>query len=217
MSARSGPATLLALLLATGGCGMKVGYVGPPYLYASGNTYVEGAAPRPCTAGRFYLVPGPPGPPGPRGSSGPAGPPGPPGPAGEPGPPGAPGPTGPKGSAGAPGRTSWAPLENIQFEPRQASLSERCAAKIAKLTAWLQEHPAIEVRLAGNADTTESEDAQLAARRVQVVREALIAHGIAASRIQVAPAGDRAAPCTAATEECRVANRRVEVSMARRY
>jgi len=217
MKAASGSATLLALTLAVVGCGAKVGYVGPGDLYASGNAYVAGAAARPCTAETVYLLPGPPGPPGPSGVPGAAGPAGPPGPPGAPGPAGAPGPVGPKGPAGAPGRTSWAPMEKIQFEPRQASLSERCNAKIGKLTAWLQEHPAVDVRLAGNADTVASEDARLAARRAQVVRDAMIAHGIAATRIHVVTADDRAVPCTAATEECRVANRRVEVSMARRY
>jgi outer membrane protein OmpA-like peptidoglycan-associated protein len=217
MSPTSTSTTLLVIALAMAGCGTKLGYVGPPDLYASGNAYVEGVPPRPCTSGRVSLVPGPPGPPGPRGAAGPPGPAGASGPAGEPGPPGTQGPPGPKGPAGAPGRTAWVPLENIQFEPRQSSLTERCNGKIAKLTAWLQEHPAVDVGLAGNADATANEDTKLAARRVQVVRDALIARGIAPSRIQVVAAGDRAAPCTAATEECRVANRRVEVSMVRRH
>jgi OmpA family protein/collagen triple helix repeat protein len=217
MSTVSTSAALLAITLAAAGCGGGLGYVGPPALHASGNTYVAGPEPRPCTSERVYLLPGPPGPPGPPGSAGPAGPPGPPGPPGDPGPAGAPGPPGPKGPAGAPGRMSWAPMENIQFEPRQVTLSARCNAKIAKLTEWLHEHPAVDVRLAGNADASASEDAHLAARRAQVVRDALIARGIAASRIHVVTVNGQAAPCSAVKEECHVSNRRVEVSMARRY
>jgi len=215
MSAVSASATWLAIAVAVAGCGMRLGYVGPGDLYASGNTYVPGAAARPCTAQTVYMLPGPPGPPGPPGRVGPVGPAGAPGPAGTPGPPGEPGPPGPKGPAGAPGRTSWVPMENIQFDARQAALSARCSAKIAKLSAWLQDHPAVDVQLAGNADATAREDAFLAARRAQVVRDAMIARGIAASRIQVVTAAGRAEPC--ATEDCGVANRRVEVSMARRY
>ena len=108
-------------------------------------------------------------------------------------------------------------MDQIQFEPRQASLSERCNAKIARITRWLQENPEIDVRLAGTADRAVREDTELAAQRVESVRDAIVAAGIHASRIQVAPASDRPIPCTASPQDCQVLQRRVEVSMARRY
>ena len=108
-------------------------------------------------------------------------------------------------------------MDEIQFEPRQASLSDRCYAKLARIARWLQENPTVDVRLAGTADQTAREDAQLAARRVQAVRDAMIAVGIDVTRIQIATDAERVTPCTASAEDCQVFSRRVEVSMARRY
>ena len=203
--------TLVAVALITTGCGWKMGYVGPPDLYASGNTYVEATPPRPCTAYRTYIHPGPP---GPRGATGPAGTPGRVGAAGPQGPAGQPGPSGPPGEAG---RTTWVPMDEIQFEPRQSGLSDRCNAKIARITQWLEEHPAVHVRLTGAAIAASLEETQLAPRRVETVREALIARGIDASRIEIAPAAGTATPCNASPADCQVLSRRVEVSMARRH
>jgi outer membrane protein OmpA-like peptidoglycan-associated protein len=109
-------------------------------------------------------------------------------------------------------------MEEIQFAARQASLSDRCNAKIARMTRWLHENPAIDVRLAGSVDRAAREDAQLAAQRVEAVRDAMIAAGIHGSRIQVAPVTNRPVPCTGLTaQDCEVLQHRVEVSMARRY
>ena len=214
-------AALITAVLATAvGCGGKLGYVGPPELYTSGNTYVEATPPRPCTPYTVYLKPGPPGPPGPAGPAGvpgPAGPPGPAGAAGTPGPPGPAGPAGPKGPAGAQGRTSWAPMEEIQFDVRQASLSDRCNAKIDRIARWLRENPDIDVRLAGTADRPAREDAQLAACRVEAVRDAMLDRGIDASRIEVATTVEGAPACAQSAEDCQALSRRVHVSMARRH
>jgi outer membrane protein OmpA-like peptidoglycan-associated protein len=109
-------------------------------------------------------------------------------------------------------------MEQIQFEARQASLSDRCNAKIARMTRWLNENPAIDVRLVGSVDRATREDAQLAAQRVEAVRDAMIAAGIHTSRIQVADVTDRSVPCGGlSAQDCEVLQRRVEVSMARRY
>jgi outer membrane protein OmpA-like peptidoglycan-associated protein len=217
VSAATASATLMALALTITGCGARVGFVGPPDFYAGpGNTYVAATPARPCTSERVYVLPGLPGPAGGPGTPGPAGPPGPQGPQGNPGPPGPPGPAGPKGPSGTGGRTSWAPMDNIQFEPRQAALTERCNAKIERVTTWLKEHPSVDVRLVATANATAPEDARLAARRMEVVREAMIERGVAASRIQIVPASGPVARCAGSVEDCQVLSRRVEVSMARR-
>jgi Collagen triple helix repeat (20 copies) len=170
MSRPGAPIALVVVTVFLAGCGAKIGYSGPP-LFASGNTYVEevggfttGFTRKQCEPRRSYFVPGP---------AGPAGPPGPPGPAGSPGelgPPGPPGPSGPPGPAGKPGKTSWVPVETVQFGARQTDLSDRCRAKIAKLADWLEENPTVVVGLAASAGASSSEDSRLAADRVEAVR-----------------------------------------------
>ena len=114
-----------------------------------------------------------------------------------------------------PGKSSWQPLENIQFATRQASISDNCENKIAKLVAWLQANPSVDVGLDGHADQADRENHDLADRRVEAVRAALITAGIDPARIEVGTFGDRAPACTEATDLCRAMNRRVELLVAR--
>jgi outer membrane protein OmpA-like peptidoglycan-associated protein len=103
------------------------------------------------------------------------------------------------------------PAENIQFASGQAELPERCHEKIARLLAWLSAHPGVAVALDGHDDQPGSDDPALAATRVRVVRDALVAGGVDPVRIRIGEFGDRAPLCAEATATCRDLNRRVEV------
>ena len=224
------------------------GYDGPPLYafmdgYADtgvppGNRVYEGGVP--CY-GRFpYILPGPSGPPGPpgpmgvvgsagpRGGSGPLGPPGPPGPQGLPGPrgvAGAPGPARPPGLAGTIGPSgpraavgTWTSMENVQFEFERAQIQSRCAEKIVKLAAWINEDRYVAVALDGHVDDFRANDFRpgLGVRRAVAVREALVAAGVAPARIYIGVFGARKPLCGEATEKCLALNRRVEVLALRR-
>jgi len=205
-----------------------------------GNTIYEGGVP--CYGRASYVVPGlagaagPPGPPGPsgtRGSGGPMGPagaPGPGGPAGQPGPRGPAGPSGPMGvpgpggPAGAPGPAgprsgvqTWISIENVQFEFKRAEIQPRCADKIAKLAAWMNEDKHVKLGLDGHVDDAQINDfvPGLGVRRAQAVRDALIAAGVAPARIALGVFGTRERLCGEATEACLALNRRVEVLVAK--
>ena len=221
----------VALAITLTGCA-RGGWDGPP-LYATPAGYAD-EADLPCAASPRFVAgpagpagpagaagaagkvgpagtvgrPGPDGPPGPGGAPGPSGPAGPPGEQGPPGPPGAPG---APGQPGTPGRISWIPAQNIHFESGQAALPARCHEKIARLVAYLSAQPALSVGLDGHADQPESEGVALSVQRVRVVREALIAGGVAPARIRVGAFGVRGPACTEATAACRELNRRVEV------
>ncbi len=221
-------AAIIAVSVAVTGCGARMGGFDGPDLYANsggGSYYVEdasafanGVARMPCQPARAYIVAGavgpagPAGPPGPPGAVGPAGPSGPAGPQGPPGPTGPAGPPGsnwpPGASPAKPGKSSWQPLENIQFAARQVGISENCGNKIAKLVAWLQANPSLEVGLDGHADQGDRESRDLAERRVEAVHAALITAGVDPARIEVGAFGDRAPTCTEATDLCRAMNRR---------
>jgi outer membrane protein OmpA-like peptidoglycan-associated protein len=209
------------LALAAAGCA-NLGYEGPPlYSYQGGHIDQVGLPGRgiytgiPCYPRASYLLPGPAGPagpPGPAGAPGPAGPAGAPGPAG---PGGLQGPTGPRGSVQtSPAR--WSSMENIQFEYMRAEIQPKCADKIAKLAAWMQDNPKASIALDGHVDDTLANDydPSLSVRRVQAVRAALVAAGVAPSRISDGAFGARRPVCADATTNCLALNRRVEVLSA---
>jgi hypothetical protein len=213
------------LLVAAAGCS-SVGYDGPPRMYAYLDGYVEyPGSSLPCYPNRPYVLPGPPGPAGPRGPAGVMGPAGPPGPAGMEGPAGVPGPRGPAGPEGPAGPRGqqggfgpWASMDSVQFEWRQAAIQPRCADKIAGLVAVLRTDERLVIGLDGHADDRRANDGDpaLSARRVQAVRGALIAAGIAPARISIGTFGTREPICQDTSDTCTARNRRVEILAAYR-
>ena len=104
-------------------------------------------------------------------------------------------------------------MENIQFEFRQAAIQSKCTDKIAKLAAWMTEHPQVVIGLDGHVDDVNANDNDptLSTRREEAVRGALIAAGVAPDRISAGDFGARAPVCREATDACLALNRRVEV------
>lgn len=108
----------------------------------------------------------------------------------------------------------WRSAEDISFQPGSVEIQARCARKIDRLVAWLIRNPLVVVALDGHADQDSSlagEAPGLHEPRMRAVREALVAAGVASSRIQAGSFGDRRPLCQQATADCRAANRRVEV------
>jgi outer membrane protein OmpA-like peptidoglycan-associated protein len=108
-------------------------------------------------------------------------------------------------------------MENVNFEFKRADIQLKCADKIAKLAAWINENQPIVIALDGHVDdnNVNDNDPTLSALRVQAVRQALIAAGIAPSRISAGTFGARASVCHDATDACLALNRRVEILAAR--
>jgi len=216
---------VIGFMLVAAGCA-SIGYDGPDRMYAYGDGYVEiPGFSRPCHPNVAYGLPGPAGPRGPAGPAGPTGPAGSPGttgpggqqgPAGSPGPAGPTGPTGPRGDLGSP--TVWTSMETVQFESQRAEIQAKCALKIAKLADWMKANPTVVLGLDGHSDDLRANDndATLGARRVQAVRAALVAAGIAPGRISDGLYGRREPVCGEETAACRDLNRRVEVLATQR-
>lgn len=182
---------------------------------------------------------GPPGAPGAVASIGPPGPAGPPGPDGPQGPPGPrgliqpQGPAGPAGPSGSPRRADsitgtvrpvavtapqagrWASAEDIAFQRNRTDIQPKCASKIARLAAWVNQNPLVIVTLDPHRDQslvfTGEADPRLHERRVRAVRDALVAAGVAPERIQTGPFGERQPLCRQPTATCQEVNRRVEI------
>ena len=111
----------------------------------------------------------------------------------------------------------WTAMESVQFEAGSAELQSRCADKIAKLAAWMAIDRNVVIGLDGYRDdpSVNDNDPTLSIRRVQAVRDALIAAGVAPNRIVI---GEFKAPtgmCRGPVENCLALTRRVDVHAAR--
>lgn len=145
---------------------------------------------------------------------GPAGPEGPQGVAGLTGPAGPQGPQGAQGPAGARGADLvWRQFGDVRFEVGKADLRPFDADKVSELAAYLKQNPTFRVELEGFADPRGSDayNMKLSSRRVNAVRDALIAAGVDKERILVGAYGELNLKCTQNAEECWQQNRRVEI------
>ncbi len=106
-------------------------------------------------------------------------------------------------------------LEDLVFEPGTATFAADAAIGLARVAAWLAAEPALGIRIAGHTDATGSPEANrsLSLRRAEAVRDALVARGIALSRIAVS--GEGAAVPVASNDDAagRARNRRVVVRL----
>jgi outer membrane protein OmpA-like peptidoglycan-associated protein len=89
-----------------------------------------------------------------------------------------------------------------------------CGTKVAKLAAWFNEHPGVDVELTGYLDQGETPKVSpaLAENRMEAVREALIKAGVQPTRIHMLAATENWARCSdSIADTCQQWNRRVEV------
>lgn len=145
---------------------------------------------------------------------GPAGPEGPQGVAGLTGPAGPQGPQGAQGPAGARGADLlWQQFDDVRFDLNKTDLRTSEAEKVSELAAYLKQNPTFRVELEGFADPRGSDayNMKLSSRRVNAVRDALIAAGVDKERILVGAYGELNLKCTQNAEECWQQNRRVEI------
>jgi peptidoglycan-associated lipoprotein len=111
----------------------------------------------------------------------------------------------------------WTAMDSVQFEAGRADIQPRCAEKIAKLAAWMAIDRNVVISLDGHQDdaVVNDNDPTLGARRVQAVRDALIAAGVDPKRIVVGEFGVRPISCRGPVENCLALGRRVDVHAAR--
>jgi len=176
-----------------------------------------GCTARPVGGADGWKVYGPEGPAGPAGAAGVAGipgPQGPMGPAGPPGPQGVAGLQGPVGPAGVNGADlKWARFSDIQFDLNRADLRSAEAGKVEQLATYLKQNPSFRVELEGFADPRGSQayNIKLSTQRVNAVRDALIAQGVAADRILIGAYGKLNRKTEGMGEMAWQQDRRVEV------
>lgn len=92
-------------------------------------------------------------------------------------------------------RRLQAPSDEILFALDDAALDPIAASQLAAVVRWLDGRPGDRLVVEGRADSSGTPDhnAELAARRAQAVRNALIARGVAPDRIVIAVYGENGA------------------------
>lgn len=101
----------------------------------------------------------------------------------------------------------------VNFDTARATLRPDSSTVLDQASALLREAPAIKVEIAGHTDNVGDADANLALsqQRADSVREALVARGIAADRLDAKGYGASQPVADNRSEEGRAANRRVEM------
>ncbi|MBS0557690.1 MAG: OmpA family protein [Proteobacteria bacterium] len=104
-------------------------------------------------------------------------------------------------------------LDDIAFAPGQANLRPAAKASLGKLIAFVNRDPSKPIRIEGHTDSSGNTHANqlLSQRRADAVRDALVAAGVAASRITAVGMGEGQPVADNSTEEGRARNRRVDV------
>lgn len=107
-------------------------------------------------------------------------------------------------------------LGDVLFETGKAELKGGAAVNLAKLSAFLTQHPDRTVTIEGHTDSVGSEDYNqgLSQRRANSVQQFLVSQGIAASRVTAIGKGENFPVASNDDNAGRQMNRRVEVVIA---
>jgi outer membrane protein OmpA-like peptidoglycan-associated protein len=108
-------------------------------------------------------------------------------------------------------------LSGSAFASGQAVLRADSRARVRAIAAFVQAAPASKVRIEGHTDSHGDPNTNLvlSRRRADAVRQALIAQGVAASRIQSVGLGAEQPIASNASASGRASNRRVEIILLR--
>jgi outer membrane protein OmpA-like peptidoglycan-associated protein len=104
-------------------------------------------------------------------------------------------------------------LDDIAFSPGQAGLRPQAKSSLGKLVEFVNHDPSKPIRIEGHADSRGKPNSNqvLSQKRADSVRAALIAAGVAASRITSVGLGESEPVASDDTPEGRAKNRRVDV------
>ena len=109
-------------------------------------------------------------------------------------------------------------LNNIFFEYAKARLTKVSRAELNRMSTFLEENPAVSIRISGHTDSigTREDNSALSRQRAEAVRDYLLKTGIDPERITIKGYGETKPVADNDTEEGRRKNRRVEFTITDR-
>ena len=101
-------------------------------------------------------------------------------------------------------------VQDILFDYDQSDIRGDQMTRLQGNVAWLRQNPNVRFSIEGHADERGSQEYNLGLgdRRVNAVRQYLVAQGIAANRMTVVSLGEERPQCRDTTEDCYQRNRR---------
>jgi len=134
------------------------------------------------------------------------------GPMGPAGPMGAQGPAGAVGAQAAAGK-NWASFRNFLFDFDKSAIRSNETNHVTDIAAYMKQNPSARVGIDGHTDPRGTDDynQSLSERRVNTIREALVAGGVSSDKIRTGAFGESQPICNESTEPCWQRDRRVEV------
>ena len=135
-----------------------------------------------------------------------------PGPMGPAGPMGAQGPAGAAGAQAAAGK-NWASFRNFLFDFDKSAIRSNETNHVSDIVAYMKQNPSARVGIDGHTDPRGTDDynQSLSERRVNNIRDALVAGGVSSDKIRAGAFGESQPVCNESTEPCWQRDRRVEV------
>lgn len=134
------------------------------------------------------------------------------------GPMGPAGPMGAQGPAGAAGAQAlaaknWASFRNFLFDFDTSSIRSNETNHVSDVAVYLKQNPSARVGIDGHTDPrgTDAYNQSLSERRVNTIRDALVAAGVPGDKIHAGAFGESQPKCNESTEACWQRDRRVEV------
>jgi outer membrane protein OmpA-like peptidoglycan-associated protein len=109
--------------------------------------------------------------------------------------------------------TTWFDFDRLNFATGSATILPESQVQISNIASILKAYPDVRIRIGGYTDSTGNAAAnrQLSQQRADAVRQALIAKGVAASRVTAEGYGASHPIANNATPEGRAKNRRISV------
>lgn len=98
------------------------------------------------------------------------------------------GPAGPQGVAGVMAR--WTSYREFWYDADRADIHPSDAGKIANIAAYMKQNPSLTAGIDSTQDASDQNSRDMATRRGNAIRDALIAAGVPSSSIQSGTYGD---------------------------
>jgi outer membrane protein OmpA-like peptidoglycan-associated protein len=113
---------------------------------------------------------------------------------------------------------TWFNFDRVLFETDSAALKPSSREQLANVAEILKAYPSVQVKVGGYTDNTgnPATNLELSRARANSVRDELVAHGVAANRIEAEGYGQERPVATNDTEAGRAQNRRIAMRVTSR-